>query len=190
MTTSTAPVVSSTNSTFSQVVPPSRVRNRPRSWFGPKGCPSAATNAIFGILRVDGDPADLSRVGEADVLPRAAGIDRLVDAVAVREVAAEAGLAHADVDHARVRRRDRDGADRAGLHVAVGDRAPGDAAIVGLPDAAAGGAHVVDVRLTGNAGHRGDAAAAVRTDAAPAERLEQRRAIGMRIGRAVARERQ
>ena len=31
MTTSTAPVVSSTNSTFSQVAPPSRVRNSPRS---------------------------------------------------------------------------------------------------------------------------------------------------------------
>src|SRR5687767_15109620 len=46
--TSTAPVLSVTNSTFCHVRPPSFVRKTPRSALGLKGLPMAATNATFG----------------------------------------------------------------------------------------------------------------------------------------------
>src|SRR5580704_13905699 len=44
------PVFVSLYSTFSHVLPPSRVRKMPRSSFSPKGCPRAATKAISGFL--------------------------------------------------------------------------------------------------------------------------------------------
>ena len=47
MTTSVAPVFASTPRTFCHVVPPSFVRYRPRSSFGPKRCPTAATKTMF-----------------------------------------------------------------------------------------------------------------------------------------------
>ena len=75
--------------------------------------------------------------------PRAARVGGLVDAVAVRRHdAADGVLAHADVDDVRVGGRDRDRADRRGLHLAVGDVGPRAAAVGGLPDAAADAAEV------------------------------------------------
>jgi hypothetical protein len=56
------------------------------------------------------------------VRPRLAGVGRLVDAVARHDVAADARLAHADVDEVRVRLRDGDRADRRALDLTVGDR--------------------------------------------------------------------
>src|SRR5581483_1111713 len=47
--TSMPPVFSSLYRTFSQVLPPSEVRKIPRSGFGPKGCPRAATKTISGL---------------------------------------------------------------------------------------------------------------------------------------------
>src|SRR5690242_5140287 len=46
--TSTAPVLSETNRTFCQVLPPSFVRKTPRSTLGLNGLPMAATNAVLG----------------------------------------------------------------------------------------------------------------------------------------------
>ena len=46
-----------------------------------------------------------------------------------------------------------------------------DAGVVGLPDAAAGRAHVVGERLRGDAGDRRHASAAIGTDAAPPQRV-------------------
>src|SRR5690242_2113594 len=46
--TSTAPVESLTKSTFVQVLPPSVLRNTPRSGSGPYAVPSAATKRRFG----------------------------------------------------------------------------------------------------------------------------------------------
>ena len=53
--------------------------------------------------------------------PGLAAVAGPVDAVAVRDVVADAGLAGAGVDHVRVGRRDRDRADGRGREVAVGD---------------------------------------------------------------------
>ncbi|PYQ68257.1 MAG: hypothetical protein DMF53_00510 [Acidobacteria bacterium] len=47
---STAPVLSSTNRTFSQLRPPSVLRNTPRSALGPKTCPWAATSTTSAFL--------------------------------------------------------------------------------------------------------------------------------------------
>src|SRR5205823_3016866 len=46
---STAPALSLLNSTFRHVAPPSTDLNTPRSLFGPKACPSAATYTISGL---------------------------------------------------------------------------------------------------------------------------------------------
>ena len=64
-----------------------------------------------GVRRVDADRGDGQRLLEADVRPRLAGVGRLVDAVALDDVAAQLGLAHADVDDVRIRLGDGDGAD-------------------------------------------------------------------------------
>src|SRR3712207_6925753 len=48
----------------------------------------------------------------SEVLPRLAAVVRSVDAVAVRDVAADGGLAHTGVDHVRVRLGDGERADR------------------------------------------------------------------------------
>ena len=53
----------------------------------------------IGILRVDAHLADVARLREAAVRPGLAAVGGLVDAVAVRDVAANRRLAHADVDH-------------------------------------------------------------------------------------------
>src|SRR6185295_13375146 len=64
------------------------------------------------IARVDDDAADPPRRVEAAVRPRLAGVCRLVDAVADRDVAADERFAGAGPDDVRVRRRDRQRADR------------------------------------------------------------------------------
>ena len=81
-----------------------------------------------------------------------------------------ARLTHADVHDVRIRLRDGDRADRSGSEKAVRDIRPDRASIVGLPDASAGRAHVVDKRLARDAGNRRHTASAIRADAAPAQR--------------------
>ena len=56
-------------------------------------------------------------------------------------------------------------ADRGALEVAVGDVFPEEAAIGGLPDAAAGGAEVKGVAVAGIARDGDDASAAIGADA-------------------------
>src|SRR5205085_6095727 len=51
-----------------------------------------------GVVRVDADLGDVPRVGQAHVSPRLAAVGRLVDAVAVRDVAADARLTCAGID--------------------------------------------------------------------------------------------
>src|SRR5262245_31551682 len=122
-----------------------------------------------GIRRVNADAADLARVWQADVGPGFSGVDRLIDAIAGRQIAAQARLAHADVHDVRIRLRDGDRTDRAGPEKTVRHIRPDRARIVSLPDAAAGRAHVVDQRLAGDAGNRRHAASAIRTDTAPTQ---------------------
>src|SRR5262249_55876440 len=90
-----------------------------------------------GVMRVDDELADLPGL-PPDVLPGLAAVGALVEAVAGGDVAADVGLAGADVDDVRVGRGHGQGAGGGGGLV-VEDRAPVDAAVVGLPDAAGGG---------------------------------------------------
>ncbi len=148
-----------------------------------------------GIRRVDADAADLAGLAQADVAPAVAGVGRAVDADPRRDVAARAGRAGAGVDHVGVRGRHRHGADRAGLELLVGDVGPAQAAVGGLPDAAAGRAHVEQLALAGHAGDRGDPAAAVGADVAEPEPfelllVEGRRGARLRRGRGSGRPQQ
>src|SRR5262249_13448569 len=93
--------------------------------------------------------------------------------VAVRDLRAHVGFAAADVDHVRVRGGDGDGADRCD-RLRIEDRQPGAAGVGRLPDAAADRAEVEGARLPRHAGHAVDAAAAERSDHAPAQSAVER----------------
>src|SRR4030095_6139620 len=128
-----------------------------------------------GILRMDADAADALAVLQADVLPAASGIGRLVDAVAVGDVEADRGLAGAGIDHVGIGGRHGDRAHCRGAHEAVRHAAPEDAAILGLPDAAGAGAEIEHHLVDGIARDGDDATATRGTNAAPLERVETRR---------------
>ena len=127
---------------------------------------------MSGLVRVDRDAGDVARLGQAQVAPGLAAVVGLVDAVAVRDVAADAGLARAGVDDVRIGVGDRDRADRGGEE-AVRDVLPVRAAVGRLPDAAGAGAEVEGTDVGGMPGDGDAPPAAVRPDAAPLERAEQ-----------------
>src|SRR5437867_11649617 len=98
---------------------------------------------------------DSVSVPESHVSPRLARVGRFIHAVALHDVAAEFGLAHADENNIGVGFAHGDSSNRGALDLPVGNRLPGEAAIVGLPQAAAGGAEVVFER-SGSAAGAGD----------------------------------
>ncbi len=104
--------------------------------------------------------------------PGLAGVGRLVDAVADREVGPRQPFAAADVDDVRIGRRDGDPADRSGRLI-VEDRLPGAAGVGRLPDAAVHHADVEGVRLARMAGGRLGPPGAKRADVAPPHLGEQ-----------------
>ena len=136
---STAPASGLRYRTFSQVWPPSRLRNTPRSSCGPNMSPSAATYTMSGLDGMDADTANVLRRAQTGVRPGAAGISRFVDAIAIGDVEADFGLAGARVNHIVIGPCHCDGADGRAAEEAVGHVAPIDAAVDGLPDAAGAG---------------------------------------------------
>ena len=115
--------------------------------------------------------ADCARVAESNILPGLAAIDRLVDSVAMRNVAANASFARAHVDHVRVRWRNRQASDRR-RSLFIENRRPGHGAVGGLPHTTAGTAEVVRRGIAGNARRRQRAAAAEWTHHAVFHALE------------------
>src|SRR5262249_33643032 len=107
------------------------------------------------------------------LLPRLAGVGRFPDAVADLDVAANVGLAAADVHDVGVRRRHGDGAGAGQLDV-YRDGLPGVAAVLGLPHAAGGRGGIIDVRIAGHAAGAADAAAGGGADVAELEFLVRR----------------
>ena len=87
------------------------------------------------VLRMDDDARDRLRFAQADVRERHPGVGGLEHAVTERRALPVVRLAGADVEHARIRRRDRDVADRVRA-VAVEDRLEGGAVVDGLPQPA------------------------------------------------------
>ena len=130
-----------------------------------------------GVLRVHDHRADLPFL-LPDVRPGLAGVGRLVDAVAGRDVAADVGLAGADVDDVGIARRDRDRSDRRDRLV-VEDGLPGRPAVGRLPDAARRGGGVVDQRVPRHARRARHASAGGGADVAVLERLECLRGFGL-----------
>ena len=127
------------------------------------------------VSRIDDDVRDLLAVAEAEMRPRPAGVGRLVNPVADRQVGPREPFAAPDVHDVGIGRRDGDRSDRAGGLV-VEDRRPRAAEVGCLPHAAVHRADVEDVRVARDAGNRLGASAAERSDGAPAhlggERLE------------------
>src|SRR5205085_2457070 len=97
------------------------------------------------VRRVDRHPADLPRLGEAEVRPRLPGVGALVDPLAPRHAVPRVALAGADVHHVRLPLADGDGADAERV-LRVEDRGPGAAGIGRLPDPAVGRGDVPDLR--------------------------------------------
>ena len=130
---------------------------------------------------MDADAGDVAGVAEAEVGPCLAAVDGAVDAVAVADVAADLGLAHAGVDHVGVGLGGGDGPDCGGVEEAVRDVFPVGAAVRGLPDATGAGAEVEDAGV-GNVASYGDgAAAAMGTDETPFHSVEQVRMHGCKL---------
>src|SRR5262249_33497079 len=109
---------------------------------GAEGVAEDSSVGDVGVFRVDDHLPDLPLLFP-DVLPALAAVGGAVAAVAGGGVAADVGLARADVDDVGVGRGHSDGADGSNGLV-VEDGFPGDARVGGLPDAAGGGARVVD----------------------------------------------
>ena len=159
--------------TFFQVAPPSVRAIDAAIGVGSVDVAERRDIDAIGIRRVDHHASDLARGFEADVGPGLAGVGGFVHADAVGVLAADIGLAGADVDDIGIRRRHRDGADRADGNALVGDGEPGAAGVLGLPHAAADGAEIEGVGLVGVAGDAIRASAAHGADVAPAQTGQQ-----------------
>ena len=110
---------------------------------------------------------DLPRVFETHAPPCLARVHRLVNSVAMRDIAAYRRLAHAHVNDIRIGVGDGDRTDRTcAKDRVVAHRLPVHAAVRCFPNAAARRAVVIDKRLRGNAGDSRGTTAAIRSDAA------------------------
>ncbi len=126
------------------------------------------------VFRIDDDPADLTRVLQADVGPGLAAIGGFVNAVAAREIRANIRFARAGVENVWVRWRDferSDGCD--GL--AVENGSPDGAGIVGFPDAAIHAAEIEGRAAARDTTHRNRPAAAEGPDGSPFKAAEKAR---------------
>src|SRR6266852_8848295 len=97
---------------------------------------------MVGVARIDPNARNVLRVLQSDVLPRLAAIGRLVNSIAIRYVAAQAGLACSHVNPVRIRFRHGNRAARRD-HALVANRLPAHAAIGGAPHASGYSAEVV-----------------------------------------------
>ena len=121
-----------------------------------------------GVLRIDNDGGNLLRVAQSEVRPCPAGVGRLVDAVARREIRTVKAFAAADVNRAGVGGSDGDRTDGT-CGLVVEDRFPDAAGVSRLPDAAVDRRHIEGVRMARVAGRRAGPACAVRADVPPAQ---------------------
>ena len=136
-----------------------------------------------GIRGVHQNAADAAGLVEPHVGPRAAGVDRFVDAIA-DDVAVADGprFTGAGPDDAGVGRGDGKRADGCDRH-AVGHGGPTDAAVGRLPHAAGRGAGVIRRRVARHAGNRRDAVADDRPEEAKGEAVRLRGAAPLRVER-------
>src|SRR5438046_253098 len=109
--------------------------------------------------------SDGARIPQADVFPRLATVESLVNPIAVRNVATDASFPCADVDDVRLRRRYRQTSNAPDCFF-IKQRGPGHGAVGRLPDSAACRAKVVGIWIPRNSGRGQRSPAAVGTDRA------------------------
>ena len=80
----------------------------------PVGMPQGRDEGDIGIRRINNDLADRARIVQANVLPGLAAVQRLVDTIAVRDVAANAGFARPHVQDIVIGTRHCNAADGGG----------------------------------------------------------------------------
>ena len=176
---STAPVCSDTNRTSSQFSPPSFVRYTPRSGFRREGVADLGDPDPVRVVRMDQDGARTAGFLEPQVPPGLAGVVGPVNALPDDDVAAQAVRTGGHVNDVRVALGHRDAPDRGALEVAVGNGMPVVSVVGGLPDPAAGGAHVERPGLGAMSRDRGDPAAAGGPDHAVAHGVQH---VGIGLG--------
>src|SRR6185369_330676 len=114
----------------------------------------------------------LARI-EPDLLPRLSGVGRFVDAVAMmRHHTADSVFTHADVNDIRITLGNGDRAHRARLEKAIGDIAPAQTHILGLPETATGRSHVISLRITDHPGTAYRSSTTKRSNRSPLQRFE------------------
>src|SRR5262245_19118841 len=116
---------------------------------------------------MNSDAGDMARVIQPQMRPAFPCIGRLIEAIAVGNVAANAAFTHTDVDDVGVTVGDSHCADRRGVQIGIRDILPVGAGVGGFPDTAGAGTEVRYRGIYWITGHGHDAPAAVWTDTAP-----------------------
>src|SRR5208337_8096 len=145
--------------------PPFRVRT--------KGMTQRRHKNYIGIARVHDHFADGARIFQANGLPGFSRIHRLPDAIALRNISANAGFASPYINDVRVGDGNGNTADRR-RSILVKNRRPGVGTVGGFPHAATSRTEIVGRRVAGNSGCRQRAATTKRTDRTVLHSLEQR----------------
>src|SRR5580704_4508745 len=116
----------------------------------PEGMPEGRNIDDVRIRGIDDDPANRSRIAQADVLPGLAPIERFVDSVTMRDVATNTSFASPDINNIGIGGRNGEAADRRYV-LLVEDGSPSHGAVGRFPDASAGRAEIVRGWISGNA---------------------------------------
>ena len=148
------------------------------------GMPLDRDEEAIGVFGIDDDGCDLLRVAQSEMLPGAARVGRLVDAVAYGEIGPAQAFTAADIDRIGIRWSNGQRSDRT-CWLVIENWIPGAAEVRRLPNPAIVRRHVEDVRLARNTGNRHGTAAAKWADHAPMKFLIHRRVIllGRKRGR-------
>src|ERR1700691_3581852 len=125
-----------------------------------------------GIIGIDDDFADGTTVAQANVFPSLARIERFVDSIALRSVAAYAGFARTHVNRIGIGIGYRQAANGSGSLFIENGR-PGHCAVGRLPDPAASRAEIVGRGIAWDSGRCQRRSAAERTDQAILHAFEQ-----------------
>ena len=144
----------------------------------PIGMAEGCDESDVGIVGIDNDLADGAAVAQANVLPGLARVEGFVDSIAVRNVAAYAGFAGADVNSIVIGIGDGQAANRS-ASLFIEDRRPGLSAVGGLPHTAARHAEIVGRGIARDSGSGQRATATKGTDQAILHALER---LFLRLG--------
>src|SRR5579884_1770956 len=107
---------------------------------------------VLGIRGINQDSRNMARIFQADVSPSFSTVVRAVHAVAFLDIGSHIGFPGADVNHAFVRWRDGDGANRRHAY-AVENRHPSAAIVFRFPHPTTDGAKEERIRIGANSAH-------------------------------------